>query len=302
MLLLSWIARLAALVVALGTGGVARAAVIASGDGSGNTSAPADDFGFENVGETSNTGLSGVYLGNGWVITANHVGPQPMRLLGVVYQPVANSGAQLSNPSGGPAPDLYVYRIDGYPPLPAGALSSATPTVNEVVSCAGRGWTRAAAMTSWNSAWQEGVTPTAYRGYKPGAPATRRWGTNAVSSTGTDVLNTRAIKAVFDQVGTANEAQAVVGDSGGGCFAKRNGTWELVGIVITYQVLPSQPVNVAVFGNATVAADVAYYRAQIMAMTPSPGQVPALPAAGVPLLAALLALSARYFRPSPTRG
>jgi hypothetical protein len=293
---LSWVGCVAALVLAR----VAQSAVIASGDGTGNTSAPADDFGFANVGEMSDTGLSGVYLGNGWVITANHVGAQPIRLLGVVYQPVAGSGVQLSNPSG-PAPDLSVYRINGYPLLPALVLSSGTPAINEVVSCAGRGWTRAAAQTSWNAAWQEGVSPTAYRGYKPGAPATRRWGTNAVSATGVDLLSTRSIETVFDQVGTPYESQAVVGDSGGGCFAKRNGAWELVGIMIYYRVLQGQPVNVAVFGDGTVAADVAYYRAQIQALTPPPGPVPALPAPGGALLAALLAFSARYLRPSSTR-
>ena len=46
--------------------------IIASGDGTGNTTAPADDPGFANVGNRG--GLTGVYLGRRWVLTANHVG------------------------------------------------------------------------------------------------------------------------------------------------------------------------------------------------------------------------------------
>lgn len=52
--------------VCLGTfaASAARAVVIDSGDGTGNTAPPADDFGFENVGVTD-TNLSGIYLGDG---------------------------------------------------------------------------------------------------------------------------------------------------------------------------------------------------------------------------------------------
>lgn len=46
--------------------------MISSGDGSGNTTAPVDDPGFGNVGARGNA--TAVYLGNQWVLTANHVG------------------------------------------------------------------------------------------------------------------------------------------------------------------------------------------------------------------------------------
>src|SRR5262245_25626529 len=55
----------------------ARAVVVATGDGTQNATAPVDDFGFANVGKVYNSfnGFynSGVYLGNGWVLTAYHV-------------------------------------------------------------------------------------------------------------------------------------------------------------------------------------------------------------------------------------
>ena len=290
----------AACICALLIAGAAHSVVISSGNGSGNTTAPADDFGFENVGVTD-TGLSGVYLGASWVITASHVGARPLTLLGVTYQPVAGTGVRLTNSSGTP-PDLYVYRINGFPNLPSVVLSSASPAVNDSITCAGNGWTRSATLSTWNQFWQQGVPPPLYHGYNPGAPATRRWGTNLVTAVGNDLTVgdppdsvTRAIEMLFDETGgTTHELQAVVGDSGGGCFAKRSGTWELVGVMFAILEFVNQPVNIAVYGNATIAGDVAFYRTQIEALTPAPGPaVPALPAIGVAALVGLLALSVR---------
>jgi hypothetical protein len=49
-----------------------RAVLISSDDGTGNTTAPASDPGWSNVGDRG--GLSAVYVGNGWVLSAGHVG------------------------------------------------------------------------------------------------------------------------------------------------------------------------------------------------------------------------------------
>ena len=80
--------------VALGSSllaSVGSAVVISTGDGSGNTTAPADDPGFANVG-VSNNNLSGVYLGNGWVLTAAHVGNATgFTFGGVFYDAVPDS-------------------------------------------------------------------------------------------------------------------------------------------------------------------------------------------------------------------
>ncbi len=56
-----------AVALALAWGGPAAAVIIASGNGTGNISAPPDDPGWDNV--VNLTGLTGVYLGNGWVLT-----------------------------------------------------------------------------------------------------------------------------------------------------------------------------------------------------------------------------------------
>src|SRR5262245_52686197 len=132
----SWVGSrsLTAVAIAL-LASAAQAVVISSGNGTGNSTPPVDDFGFENV-VVTDTGLSGVYLGGGWVITAVHVGARPVTVLGATYQPVPGSGAQVPNASP-PHPDLMVYRINGFPPLPAPVLASAPLTVGEAVSCEG---------------------------------------------------------------------------------------------------------------------------------------------------------------------
>ncbi|HXV37507.1 MAG TPA: hypothetical protein VEC18_10175, partial [Myxococcota bacterium] len=66
--------------------------LIESGDGSGNTSAPADDPGWAHVGTRNN--LSVVYLGRRWVLTANHVGVGNVTIDGQTYSPVPGSAVQ----------------------------------------------------------------------------------------------------------------------------------------------------------------------------------------------------------------
>jgi hypothetical protein len=174
---------------------------------------------------------------------------------------------------------------------------------------------REATQTTWNADWQENPPPpqVVYRGYKRSLalPSERRWGTNAVSVASTTVLNTTAFEVEFDQTGgTTYESQAVVGDSGGACFAKRGESWQLVGVMFAMLVFgdgpggnPDQPANTAVFGNGTAVADVFFYRTQIESLTPPIGPVPALPPVAAGALALLLVLTARagYLRPSSTR-
>src|SRR5262245_45287803 len=54
----------------------AQAVIVAQGDGTQNLTAPADDFGWANVGLVTDSQdgilIGGVYLGNGWVLSAYH--------------------------------------------------------------------------------------------------------------------------------------------------------------------------------------------------------------------------------------
>lgn len=281
----------------------AHAVAIDTGDGSGNTTPPADDFGFASVGVTGAVGnRTGVHLGSGWVITAHHVGAHPVVFDGIAYEPVANSGVQLTNTSG-LAPDLFIFRVHPFPPVAAVALATQPATIGEEIFCAGNGLNREATATQWNANWQESPPPM-YEGYKNSPGRTKRWGQNEVSDVGNDVTlgsrTTRTIETVFDENGVADEFQAWNGDSGGGCFAKRGGDWELVGIMYAQSVfgdpdgggpLNGQPDNTVVYGNATLIGDVYFYRDQIEELAPQIKAVPSMSRWGAGGLALALALA-----------
>ena len=71
----------------------------------------------------------------------------------------------------------------------------------------------------------------------------------------------------FDDVGATDfESHATKGDSGGGVFHNSGGEWKLSGIMISSSMPDGQPINVAVFGNLTVSADLSVYRDHINAI------------------------------------
>lgn len=279
----------------LGAGGAARAVVIASGDGTGNTSAPPDDPGWASVGAAG--GLCGVYLGDRWVLTANHVGERAITFGGITYQPVVGSKIRLMTDPTATA-DLAVYRIIGRPAVPAVTLAEMPPLAgSDEVTMIGQGWNREATLTEWTSSWSEAPPgPVAYRGYKKSTGRAMRWGRDVVTET--DLLvdtgpnTTYSFVSLFEETGgVTDEAHTVEGDSGGAAFAKRNGAWELVGILYARIPFPGQPIDAAVFGNESVMADIAYYRDQILEATAP--DIPTLPLPAAVVLAGLLMASAR---------
>jgi len=259
----------------------ADAVVESAGDGMGTTTPPSDDPGFDRLGVTS-TGLCAVYIGKGWVLSAAHVGQHPVTLGGVTYQDVPNSLVQLRHQSA-TLSDFVLFRLAPEPPLSPVALSDAPPNVGDVVTMIGNAWDRAPGLTCWDSSWA-GVTCDAsarYRGYKSAGPFRVRWGRNQVNTVGVDIPYgdwlTHAFEVQFDQSGVTYEAQAVPGDSGGAVFLKRNGQWQLVGVMFVITAFSGQDYySSAVFGQSTYSVDISYYRSQIDAIL-SAQQIPALP-------------------------
>ncbi len=234
-------------------GPLAYGVIIATGDGTGNTSAPADDPGFDSVGVVH--GLSGVYLGNGWVLTANHVGQGSMEFGGITYPVIPGSWRRLVGDLSNP-PDLALLRMVGDPGLPVAALATTTPPAGSNVVMIGNGLSRGRAL-SWggNDGWHWT------------APTVKRWGRNRVSSTGAVVLDTESIILTFDPPGPIavnDEAHVAVGDSGGGLFWKSGGTWYLAGTLFVSLTTNGQPSNVSLYGNGTAAADISHYRTEIL--------------------------------------
>ena len=266
-----------------------HAVLIDSGDGTGNTSAPSPDPGWDHVGTPG--GKTAVYLGNGVVLTADHVGPGDLRLGGVVYPLVPGSDVRIDNGDGTEA-DLVLFAVHPQPPLPPLTIAASPPSVGTPVVMIGRGRNRGAA-TSWDP--DGGLPFNELDGYEWAAGSTIRWGTNEISDLpGERVFDTEVIETVFDASGTVHEAQAVNGDSGGALFVWDGGSAELAGILLAVGYFEGQPPETSFYTQTTIAADLSFYRDQIedaVAM-PEPGS------AGLALGAGLLLALAAARRPS----
>jgi len=261
----------------------AAAVIIDSGDGTGNTTAPVDDPGWDNVGARG--GLSAIYVRNGWILTANHVPVGPTVFLGVAYDAVPGTTTRLDN-GDGTYPDLKVWAIYPSPPLPDLTIRSSSAQPNGEIIMIGSGRDRGAATdTNDPSVWVPPPDP-------PNPPKTGylwlnsralRWGTNKIAGKWLPHPNdTVSWYTLFDQsppAHTTHEAQAALGDSGGAVFFKQGSTWELMGVMHAVSLWPGdtpesgQQFNSALYGNAVAVADLSVYRNQILELTavPEPG-------------------------------
>ena len=131
--------------------GTAHAVAISTSTDAANLLAPADNPGWNNVARLSNA--SAVYLGNRWVITANHVSNAPVRFSdGRVFEIAPGTNVRLNN-SGSLAllgsPDLKMFRLAADPGLPALQLGTATPGNGATVMMIGAGMDREPDIIGW---------------------------------------------------------------------------------------------------------------------------------------------------------
>lgn len=285
----------------------------------GNTMAPTGtggqptDPGFNNVGVVNSS--SGVYLGNQWVLTANHVANQTnqyaITLGGVTYTYDGTNNYKV------PGADLRLFRLSTDPGLPSLSLSQTTPDTGSFLVMAGRGRTRADSLTTWyvdtdpvtaqgqpNWVWSESSFPEAngsIQGYKTGTnDRAVRWGTNLLAGTGTDSIGdyfTTTFSSGSDPSQTTYEGQAVTNDSGGAIFYEGENGWELAGIMVSVGLYPNQPSGAgsAIFGQVTYSVDLSSYYSEIMNVIAVPE--PRLWAALSGLFALGLLVTRRRLRP-----
>jgi hypothetical protein len=251
----------------------ARALVVAGVSLSATSSAPADDPGWANVGD------SGVYLGDFggeyWVLTARHVGAGNITLGSTTYSPVANSSVIVKNGDNSNT-DLLLFRISADPGLPTLTLSSSHPSAGSVVTTIGDGSSGGATQLFWSvntNGNPSGNTSGAnwswtLLGNSTGSNASgyawtgggKRYGFNTLDALSTYNVGTgltTAYVADFDAI--VGESQGATGDSGGAVFFKNVSTWELVGIMGAIGGYNSQPASTAVFGDVTYYASVPTY-------------------------------------------
>jgi hypothetical protein len=248
--------------------------------GNGNTTAPpaGDDPGWLNLGSIG--GPNAVYLGYGWVITAAHVGTgiaDIVRLDGVNYDIMLPTYQLIAHDASFDA-DLAVMKLDPYPEhLPLLEIRPPLPAVaiGDKVTMIGRGRDQGA-MSSWGPGGWEWITP-----------GTLRWGTNLLGGVvpGAGPIPRAVVEATsggyvsqtlvteFTAPPTPDsphEGQIAVGDSGAGLFmetSEGSGVWELAGIFILRTEETGQPANTSIYGNDSLAVDLGFYRAQILAIT-----------------------------------
>ena len=232
----------------------ASAVLIATGDGTGNTTPPAADPGFANVGNLG--GRSGVYVRNGWVLTASHVGAGTIVLGDVSYDPIPGSTVRFENPDGSQA-DLLAFKLQERPPLPDLLVTNDPAAVGTLLTIIGRGRNRGG-PTTWMG--QDGWS------WGPGSEI--RWGTNRIAQTGNFSLDTETFWVFFDdlpgQTPGQHEADLVSGDSGGAAFVGSGQGAELVGILIGRATYGDQPASTSVFGNGGIIADLYAYRNEVV--------------------------------------
>ncbi len=294
----------------------ASAVVITAGDGSGNTTASGNfASAFAHVG----TGGAGAiaYLGNGVILTANHVfNANPsgnVKINGTNYPLIANSSHQLHAPGDpGNLDDLRLLQIDITGGNPGGLLPLGTATTGSTVRMVGNGFNRDTAQTTWYVdttpvTWVWSTSPfvgwdATGTGYRTSLSSqSLRWGENKIDGTpvapaenGVNVVNMATVFTDPTLGGFADEAQAVEHDSGGSVFQFNSiaNQWELVGIITNVGPFIGQPntpghTDTAVFGNATYFADLSKYQDQIsayMASVPEPASASVLMIVGAMLL------------------
>jgi hypothetical protein len=265
------------------------AVIVAGTDGQGtnNTTKPSSgDVWFDYVGDAVGTLGSAIYLGYGYVLTANHTGlVSNYSFGGVTYsRDTSWNGGSLRIGT----TDLRIIKLNSSPNLTPLTLTQSTPVVGTPMKMMGFGRQRETNITYWNTSWQEILTPptgnTAYfEGYKWLGTNIGRWGnTTRGDFYSTNVLNSRAFGMEF--LGTAaNASMGSPGDSGGAVFVFNSITsqWELAGMLAAIGQYSGQPSASSAYvfsgnprrltsGNLTWAVDVAFYRDDILTIIPEP--------------------------------
>lgn len=233
---------------------------------------------------------SGVYLGNRYVLTANHVDND---MNNVFLNGVNYAVDTTFTPVAIPNADLRILRIVSDPGLPAIHLAGTTDnTFNQPATMIGWGVGKGTAIPNQGWNWNDDSTRF------------ERWGTSTtLNGYKTDpVSGVTFLQTTFDITFGPQTGQLTGGDSGGGLFEMLNGTWTLVGInsdvdtdnEALYDEDPSTPGNQP---DHSYFQSVAQYSNQIAAIVGPTVQVPVLPRWGYAVLGVLLVMTAVRFLP-----
>jgi hypothetical protein len=207
---------------------------------------------------------SGVYLGDGYVLTSAHVGCYPFRMNdGSYYAPIYKSWTLLKCAEGRQA-DVAIFRVkyaasSSLGKMPNLPIASLTPEKEDALLLVGSGLSE---ITETSTLRSNGEV-LAELGYRIGSERSMTWGFNSLSESPGQPLesgrfSTHCFLTRFDNAKL--EAQAAAGDSGGASFAfnTRLRRWELAGCIIGV----TQKDSDIPFGSRTYLANLSRYRSQ----------------------------------------
>lgn len=206
---------------------------------------------WKNVGQIDRS--TGIYLGNGYVLTAAHVGAGPFRTAdGKFYPPESGSEMSFKNFDGTQA-DLCLFRIRvkstdpvaRYPTVPLTTMPPHRGTPLILVA-GGAGAKQSGKCFPWSDDYRV------------------RWGLNSIEKIYSVPMPTSRFASFgfgTKFVKSGDHCQAAPGDSGGAAFhfnpvAKR---WELAGVIVAVD----SRFGAAEYGNQTYIADPALFRREL---------------------------------------
>jgi hypothetical protein len=267
-------------------------ALVNVGNPGGNHAAPTGqdgqptDPGFANARRLS--GGTGIYLGNGWILTARHVLPRWVQ----VDSGMVESKDLIDETYTFKNAELKLFHLKETLDLPPVKIASSSPVVGTPVVMIGAGrasydkigyWQVDRATTPWTWTKLPGPEGANAGGILCARDQKMSWGTNRISALMPNPQMGKMLVVDFSDAPverTAFEAQAVQFDSGGPVFSEGPDGWELTGIMVTVaRLYPGQPgivqppnggplsVQSGFFGNLTLSVDLAPYRDEILKVT-----------------------------------
>lgn len=262
-------------------------------------------------------GASCVYLGDRWVISANHGGFSGFERPGFSTI-LTQSSTRLIDPVNGQLTDIVLFRLASDPGLPNTPLTTTAPKIGDPIYIMGTGIKRNTNRVYYNVTQNPSPTPwtwtpvgspgaNTFNGWAYGSDRQKLWAQNTMIDFGANPQTGAPTPALEGNVpglpgnpyvrvmGTAFfdtpvSGQALSGDSGGGAFDAQG---NLVGLLGLIDFWPDQPANTVIYGDVTYFYDLTRYLPQINRIIGRPAVVPEPSSAGVLLGAAGLLATRR---------
>lgn len=231
---------------------------------------------------------SAVYLGDGYLLSANHVGMDLtysyITFDGVEFfsiDPAFNDGSRAYGKQVAAGVDMAVFKLTSIPVNAAAA--TLLPSADEKF-----GATNSATLIGWGVG-RDTASPLATNNVTWGNTSTsaKRWGVNAPRTTDTASYDSYSYEAIITYAGNTNsgdplnhglgdaEAAATIYDSGSGLFQDIDGEWFLIGIATAVDTGGTSHYgnDSSNGGDGNYFARISNHEQQITALVPEPSTV-----------------------------